>query len=157
MKLSRMYAPSIGKQAVGTPLVRSTSNLGWQLVRIKGTVDVESDLKPETKKKRVYWGFKRFKEWMEKEGHQYKGNLVIHGPFPHMDFKEPSIQRGDRGGERMIARSIADDLHNNGKEDYVLEAHFLVREYVQEVPSDVALNVIGQRGIRAADERTQQG
>jgi hypothetical protein len=142
--------------AAGLPLIRSTPNLGRQLVRIKGTVDVDASLTPETKKKRVYWGFKRFVEWMEKEGHEYRGNLVIHGPFPHMNWQQPSIQHGERGAQRKVARPVQGDVEYD-KEDYVLEAHFLTREKIQEIPADVGLDVIGKRGVRAVREGTQQG
>ena len=92
------YATPLLPVKSGLPLIRSTPNLGWQAVRIRGRVDVGKSLKMEAKKKRIYWGFKRFVEWMEKEGHRYRGKLRITGPFPHADLKEPNTQVGDRGG-----------------------------------------------------------
>lgn len=122
--------------------------MGWQRVLIKATIDVESSLKDATKKKRVYWAAKRFIEWMRKEGHQFQGKMLLHGPFPHMEFKQPDIQVGDLGDTRPRARSIKEDLSDNGKEDYVWEGVFLTREKIQELPTDIAIDVDGKRGIR---------
>lgn len=121
----------------------------WQQVMIKGTIDVESSLSDASKKKRVYWGVQRFIEWMRKEGHKFQGGITLHGPFPHMDFKPPDTQTGDRGATRKVARSIEEDMKDNGKEDYVVEAVFLTRETIRELPTDVALEVVGKRGVRA--------
>lgn len=151
-QLGRRHAPSLVPAKPGLPLIRSVPDLGRQLVRIKATIDVEADLPDETKKKRVFWGAKRFIEWMRKEGHEFQGGMTLHGPFPHMDFREPDVQTGDLGDTRLSARSIKDDLSDNGKEDYVWEGVFSTREYIQEVPADVAQQVIGQRGIRALKE-----
>ena len=63
----------------------------------------------------------------------------------------------DRGGKRLVGRSIETDLGNNGKEDYVLEAHFLARERVTELPLDVAIGVIGRNGIRAMRPQDLKG
>ncbi len=148
-RTARKHAAPIVPASPGLPLIRSTPNLGWQLVRLKGTIDVEEGLAPETKKKAVYAGFKKFVEWMRKEGHQYRGGLQISGPFPHMNYQPSTIQTGDKGEERPVARSIKDDLGNNGKLDYVIEGSFLVRETIQEISTSVARDVIGTRGIRA--------
>lgn len=148
-RLARKHAQSIVPAAPGLPLIRSTPNLELRLVRLKGTIDVEEGLASETTKKAVYHGFKRFVEWMGKEGHEYKGGLEITGPFPHMDYKGPDTQVGDRGATRPVARQVEQDLGNNGKLDYVIEGNFLVRETIQEVPTSVARDVIGKRGIRA--------
>ena len=147
-RLARRHAQAIVPASPGLPLIRSTPNLDWQLVRLKATIDVEEGLAPETVKKKVYWGFQRFVEWMRKEGHEYKGGLKISGPFPHMDYQPDDIQTGDRGGTRPVARSVEQDL-GKGKLDYVIEGNFLVRETIRELPSDVAEDVIGKRGIRA--------
>ena len=56
-RLARKHAQSIVPATPGVPLIRSTPNLDWQLVRLKGTIDVEEGLTPETVKKKVYWGF----------------------------------------------------------------------------------------------------
>ena len=133
----------------GSPLIRSKPDLGWQMVRIKGTIDVESDLQPDTKKKRIYWAWKRFVEWQEKEDKKYMGGLVIHGPFPHVNLQEPKIQYGENGAKRPVARSVYDDIEP-GKEDYVIEAHFLVREKIVSVPIDMAAEVAGKNGVRLA-------
>jgi len=149
-RLARKHAASIVPATPGLPLIRSTPNLDYQLVRLKGTIDVEEGLAPETAKKRVYWGFKRFVEWMRKEGHQYRGGLQITGPFPHMEYQtEDTTQTGEQGTERPVARSVEDDLGGNGKQDYVIEGNFLVRETIQEVPTSIAEDVLGKRGIRA--------
>ncbi len=153
-RLGRRHAPPLVPAKAGFPLIRSVPSLGWQPVRIKATIDVEADLEGKTKMKKVYWAAKRFVEWMEKEGHKYQGGMTLHGPFPHMDFKQPDIQVGDRGATRKVARSIEEDLSNNGKEDYVWEAVFLTRERIQEIPADVAMEVNGKRGIRLMREGT---
>lgn len=149
MSQRRRLAPAIVPASPGLPLIRSTSNLDWQLVRLKGTIDVEEGLKPETARKRVYWGWQRFVTWMEKEGHQYKGGLTITGPFPHMDYHQPDTQVGDRGDKRPVAREISRDLGNNGKLDYTIEANFLVKETLREIPTSIAKDVIGKHGIKA--------
>ena len=134
----------------GVPLIRSVPNLGWQAVRIRGRIDAEKSLKPETKKKKLYWGFQRFVKWMESEGHKYQGSLSITGPYPHADLKPPDTQVGDRGGQRSVARNLEQDVGHSDLEDYVFEATFITRERVQLVDKDVALQVEGKRGIRLA-------
>ena len=155
-RLARIHAPTLVPAMPGVPLIRSTPNLGRQLVRIKGTIDVDASLSPEAKKKKVKWAFDRFVQWMEKEGHEYRGHLQIHGPYPHMAWKQPSVQTGERGAQRKVARPVGGDIEPDVW-DYVLEARFLVKERIQELPSDVGLEVIGQRGIKAVRKDTQQG
>ncbi len=144
------YAPPLVAPKSGLPLIKSTPDLGYQAVRIRGTIDVEAWLKPETKKKKIRWAFQRFVSWMMKEGNVYKGDLVIHGPFPHMEFKEPGMQTGDRGGRRQVAQGLKDSLGADDREDYVIEATFVRREEVQMVDKDVAFAIAGTRGIRLA-------
>ncbi len=144
------YATPLLPVKSGLPLIRSTPNLGWQAVRIRGRIDVEKTLQPETKKKRLYWGFQRFVQWMEKEGHRYRGSLSITGPYPHADLKQPDTQVGDRGGRRSVARNLKEDVGHPSLEDYVIEATFLARERVQLVDMDIAQEVEGKRGIRLA-------
>ena len=151
------YATPLLPVKSGFPLIRSTPNLGWQAVRIRGRIDVEKSLKPETKKKRLYWGFQRFVTWMESEGHKYKGGLSITGPYPHADLKEPDTQVGDRGGRRSVARNLKEDVGQDDLEDYVIEATFLAKERVQLVDMDVALQVEGKRGIRLARPTDLEG
>ena len=151
------YAPPLVAPKSGLPLIRGTPNLGYQAVRIKGTIDVETWLKPATKKKKLYWAFERFVQWMEKEGHHYKGDLKIHGPFPHAEFKPPDTQMGDRGGRRQVARNLKDDVGQDDREDYVIEAVFITKERVQLVDKDVALALEGQRGIRLARPSDLEG
>jgi len=147
--MARKHATPIVPASPGLPLIRSTPNLELKLVRLKGTIDVEEGLTPETTKKKVYWGFQRFVEWMRKEGHQYRGGVQISGPFPHMDYQADDTQKGSGGAERPVGRSVEQDLGNNGKNDYVIEANFLVREKVQEVPTSIAEGVLGKQGVRA--------
>lgn len=151
------YEPLLVPPRAGLPLIRSAPDLGYQAVRIRGTIDVETWLKPATKKKKVYWAFQRFVDWMAKEGNEYKGNLIIRGPYPHMEFRESAIQTGDRGGQRQVARKLKDDLGADDREDYVIEATFVRKEEVQLVDKDVALAVEGKRGIRLARPEDLEG
>ena len=146
----RDLAPTLVEPKSGLPLIRSVPDLGWQPVRIKGRIDVESSLKPETKRKRIYWAWKRFVQWLEKEGAIYKGNLVIKGPFPHAELKEPTWQYGSDGGKRLVARSLTDAIGQDSREDYVMEATFIRKEWVQGIDVDIAAQVVGKRGIRLA-------
>lgn len=151
------YAPRLLVPKPGLPLIRSTPNLGYQAVRIRGRIDVEVWLKPETKKKKLYWAFNRFVTWMEREGNHYKGGLSITGPYPHAELKEPDTQIGDRGDTRRVARNLKDDVGQDDREDYVIEATFVRREEVQLVDKDVALAVEGKRGIRLAQPSDLEG
>ncbi|KKL73191.1 hypothetical protein LCGC14_2077380 [marine sediment metagenome] len=146
----RDYAPPLLPVKSGVPLIRSTPNLGWQAVRIRGRIDVERSLRPETRKKKLYWAFQRFVQWMEDEGHIYKGDLSITGPYPHAELKEPDLQTGDRGEQRRVARNLKDDVGQGDVDDYVIEATFWARERVQLVDKDVAIKVEGKKGIRLA-------
>ncbi len=151
------YAPTLLVPKPGLPLIRSTPDLGYQAVRIRGRIDVEAGLRSAMKKKKLYWAFNRFVNWMEKEGNRYKGDLSITGPYPHAELKEPDIQTGDRGGQRRVARNLEDDVGQDDREDYVIEATFIRREEVQLVDKDVALAVEGKRGIRLAQPRDLEG
>ena len=104
----------------------------------------------DMKKKRVFWGAKRFIKWMEDEGCSFAGNIEIQGPFPHADLKEPTIQVGDRGGKRPVARTVQSAIEDNGKEDYVILGDFWKKERIQEIDTDVALENMGLRGLRPA-------
>ena len=154
------YAPPLVVPKPGLPLIKSTPDLGWQLVRVKGRIDVDASLKPGTKKKKVYWAWKRFVKWQESEGLRYVGGLEIQGPFPHANLKPSDTQTGDRGATRPVARSVEDDLEPD-VEDYVILANFWKRESVVMLDTDIARDLMGTRGLRPAaprqwDEQTKR-
>lgn len=149
--LRRLAEPMVAPRA-GAPLIKSVPSLGWMLVERKGTSTVPDDMPEELRKRHVYRDFLIFCEWMRKEdGAEYvEGTVRVEGPFPHFEPKEPDTQYGDNGAHRKVGRSIVADTSNTGKEDYKILAVFRVRERMQEIPTELALDLFdkGRPGLR---------
>ena len=138
MNAGRRHAAPMLTQVSGLPLIKSVPSLGFRAEWRKANCDVEVGMSAGQRKARVKWGVDVFLNWMKKEGAEYIPNtLRVSGPFPHFDPHEPNTQYGDAGGKRKVARKLGDDLPE-GKEDYVIEAQFKVREAIQEIPTDLA-------------------
>jgi len=138
---SARHAVPILPSSPNAPLVRVTTELGWQLVRLKGRVSVEVGLSEKSVKSRVKWGTERFINWMIREGHQFRGGVSVDGPFNHVGIeatRQPT-QYGDAGGRRDLALSVPRNAEQaGGLVDYEVSALFLVREHIMEVPVDDA-------------------
>lgn len=150
----RLAAPMLSPVA-GVPLVKSVPSLGRMLVWRKGRSTVDVDMPEDLKKRHTYEDFRKFVLWMEKEdGAHYRGEVKIHGPFPHFEERPNDIQVGERGATREVARSIIEDTAPSGKEDYVIEALFDVPEMINEIPTDLAIELFGdgKGGIRPLRE-----
>lgn len=151
----RTAAPMLAPSS-GLPLIKSVPSLGRMLVWRKGQSVVDADMPEEMRKRHTYEDFLKFVAWMEKEdGARYRGEVRISGPFPHFEPHPNDVQIGDRGGTREVARSIVEDTSNNGKEDYIIEALFDVPEFINEVPTELAMDLLakGESGIRPLRER----
>ncbi len=158
----RRHAVPITDPVAGTPLIKRTVDLGWMVERRKARVPMEQDF-PHDRRKDVL--FQKAEQFIEEElrldGARYHGGMQIHGPFRHFDPHAPDEQVGDRGGKRPVARSVETDTAENGQEDYVLEADFIVPEYVNEIPTSLAMNLFarpgGRPGLRPLRERDWEG
>ncbi len=138
MNAGRRHAAPMLAPVSGLPLIKSVPSLGWRPEWRKANCDVEIGMSPAQRKARVKWGVDVFLSWMRKEGAEYiTGTLKVEGPFPHFEAHEPDTQYGDNNAHRKVARSIVKDT-TNGKEDYVIEACFKVREEIQEIPTELA-------------------
>lgn len=145
----RRHAVPIVTPSAGGPLIKSTPSLGRMLEWRKGRSVVPSDMPDEERKRKVWQDFHIFKQWMEKEdGAHFRGQVKVHGPFPHFDAHEPDTQYGDNGASRKVARSIIEDTKESGFEDYVIEALFDVPEGITEVPTDLALDLAGKGRVK---------
>lgn len=142
---ARRHATPIVSPSTGLPLIKSTVSLGRRLEWRKARDTVDEDMPEDLKKRHVYEGFLTFVKWMEKEdGAHYRDQVKVTGPFPHFEAKQPDIQVGDRGATRPVARRIDDDVGGNGKEDYIIEALFDCPEYINEIPTDLAVDLFGK-------------
>jgi len=138
MDSGRRHAVPMLTPNSGLPLLKSVPSLGFRPEWRKANCDVEVGMSESQRKARVLWGVNVFLDWMKKEGAEYiPHTLKVSGPFPHFDPKEPNTQYGDAGGKRKVARKLGTDLPE-GKEDYVIEALFKVREALQEIPTELA-------------------
>lgn len=146
---ARRHAVPLVPPVKGLPLIKGTPTLGRMLEWRRGRVTVDCDMPIERKKRAVFDGMKVFLEWMRKEDRaEYRGKAKVYGPYPHFNAQPPSVQVGDRGGKRLVARQVAQDLGGDGKEDYVIEALFSVPEYINEVPTELAQRMFSQSGGR---------
>lgn len=159
----RRHAVPVAAPVPGIPLVKSTANLGRMLERRRVRVPVDAEMPQERRKTLL---FKAARQFITEEGKrdraEYRFGMEVHGPFPHFEPQSPDIQIGDRGGTRPRARSIADDTSaESGLVDYVLEATFSVPEYVNEIPTDLALELFsrpgGRPGLRPLRESEWRG
>jgi hypothetical protein len=125
--------------------------LGWQRVRIKATIPVDADMPKEKRKRYLYRATQQFIREEEKlRGARFAGDIELSGPRRHLEVRPPDIQVGDRGDTRPRARSMLADSTDNGKEAYDIWGTFWVREQIQEVRTDVALDLFkeGRPGVR---------
>jgi hypothetical protein len=158
--MSQLQLPALRRHAVpivapkgGLPLIRNTVSLGRMLEWRKGLSTMDEDMPEDLRKRKVYEDFLKFKEWMAKEdGAHFRGKVKVTGPYPHFEPKPNDVQVGDRGGTREVARSIIEDTSGSGKVDYVIEALFDVPEYLNELPTALAAELIIARrpGLRSA-------
>jgi len=155
-RIARRHAPSIVIPTPGGPLIRSVPPLGWKLMRIKATIPVDADMPKERRKDYLYRATRQFIREEEKlRGARFAGGIELSGPRPHLEARPPDIQVGDRGATRPKARSIAEDATNNGKEAYDIWGNFWVKEWVQEVRSDIIQEMYRKRvpSVRPFRER----
>jgi hypothetical protein len=156
-KAARRHAVPNLAPTPGLPLIKSTVNLGRRLEWRKARDTVETDMPDELKKRHVYQGFLFFKEWMEKEdrAHYIEGSVRVSGPFPHFNQQMQGVQVGENGATRPIGHRIEQDVGNNGKEDYIIEALFNVPEYINEISTDLAQELFGKGrpGLRPLREQ----
>lgn len=145
---ARRHAVPITRPS-GRGLVKSTISTGWMLERRRVRVPLDADFPQERRKDFLFRAARQFiEEEYRLDRSVYRGGMRVHGPFPHFDPHEPDTQIGDRGGRRLRARSVVRDTTDNGKEDYVLEATFVVPEYISELPTDLALEMFPHQGAR---------
>lgn len=150
----RRHATPIVTPQAGMPLIKSTPSLGRMLEWRRGRSVVPSDMPDHERKRKVYDDFQIFVRWMEKEdGAHYRGQVKVHGPFPHFEAHEPDTQYGDNGDSRKVARSIVEDTAPSGFEDYVIEALFDCPEGITEVPTDLALDLANQGKVKLLREQ----
>jgi len=150
-RIARRNAPSITIPTPGGPLIRSVPDLGWQKVRIKATIPVDADMPEEKRKDYLYRATQQFIREEEKlRGVRFAGDIELKGPRLHLDPHPPDVQVGERGATRLRARSLLADSSNNGKEAYDIWGSFWIREWIQEVRSDIALDMFKKRtpGVR---------
>ena len=155
-KIGRRSAPSIVIPTPNAPLIRSVPELGWQKVRIRATIPVDADMPEEKRKDYLYKAAQQFiREEELMRGARFAGGIELKGPRPHLDMKPPKIQKGDNGATRPQARSILEDSSKTGKEAYDIWGNFWIKEWFQEVRSDVALDLFkkGTPGVRPARAR----
>lgn len=131
--------------ASGVPLIKSTPLLERMLVWRKGRSVVDVDMPDHLRKEHVRRDFETFVAWMRKEdGAEYvQGSVRVSGPYPYLKAREPDIQHGDAGGHRPVARNAQGDV-DQGKESYEIECLFRVVEAIQEVPTDLAIEMFGK-------------
>ena len=158
-RVARRHAAPMLDPKPGQVLIKSTPSLGRMLEWRKGRSVVDHDMPDHLRKEHVRRDADIFIKWMEKEdGARYRGQIRVYGPFPHFEAQQPDVQVGDRGGTRQVARSIATDTSNNGKEDYVIEALFDVPETIQEIPTYLAQDLFNKRtDLRPLRERDWKG
>lgn len=135
---SREFYPSMLPVKSGTPMIKSSPSLGWQLVKVRARCWVEGGMPEAVRKEVLRQNTNAFIAEQESLGKQYvsKYGVQLSGPFPHF---EPRT-----GG----AHSIGDHVGEDDREDYYVEACFRVREHVELLDNDVAEKVMGTRGIR---------
>ena len=149
--IGRRSAPSIVIPTPGGPLIRSVPSLGWQKVRIKATIPVDADMPEERRKDYLYRATQQFIREEEKlRGVRFAGGIELKGPRPHFEPRSPDTQVGDGGVTRLKARNLLADATENGKEAYDIWGSFWIREWIQEVRSDIAVDMFkkGSPGIR---------
>jgi hypothetical protein len=154
----RRHAVPIVDPTAGGPLIKRTVDLGWMKERRKVRVPMDDDFPQDRRKEFLRKMAQQFiDEETRIDGARYSGGMEIQGPFPHFDPHEADTQVGDRGATRPVSRSIKDDTSENGKEDYVLEALFIVPEYVNEIPTSLAMDLFtkpgGRPGLRPLREK----
>lgn len=146
---ARRHAVPISEPRAGTPLIKSTVKTGWMLDTRRVRVPMDEDFPQERRKEFLRLAANQFiKEELKIDGAKYRGAMKVEGPFPHIEMHEPDTQVGDRGGKRLRARSLAKDTQDTGKVDYLLSATFIVPEYINEIPTDLATELFTQPGGR---------
>jgi len=142
--------------ASGLPLIKSTAKLGWRLVVEHCVSTFDADMPIDLVKKELRKDFDTFKDWMRKEsGAKFKRVLRIEGPTPHIGYAPNHIQHGDAGGTREIARNLSADSTDTGKVDYRTYCVFEAREFINEIPTDLAVELFakGRQGLRPLRDR----
>lgn len=118
------------------------------------TIDAELAQNDAAKRNAENAGMRQFIEEEHRiDGAVFQSQYPIQATwYPAIDYREPDIQVGDRGGRRPVARSVAQDSANTGKMACRLEATFRAPEYIQEIPTALAeeLNLWsgGRPGLR---------
>lgn len=142
--LRRLAVPSTSP-AAGLPLIKTVPSLGRMLEWRRARSTVEEDMPEGRRKTKIKADAEIFIKWMEQEdGAHFRQEMRLEGPFPHLEARPADIQVGDRGGTRPRARNVQQDATGTGKEDYIIWALFDVPEYVQEIPTEVALDIFGK-------------
>lgn len=146
---ARRHAVPIVEPRAGTPLIKSTVKTGWMLDRRQARAVVPREMPLERRKGELKKMADQFiKDEYRIDRSVFRGNFKIEGPFPHFDPHEADIQKGSQGGTRPIARSLAKDTTDSEFEDYLLSATFICPEYINEIPTSLAMDLFTQPGGR---------
>lgn len=150
------HATPIVPAAAGFPLIRSTANLGWREEWRRGRstwpCNGGNGHRPgcTSLKQHLSRDATIFILWMQKEdGAEFGGQVRYEKAMPHLEVRGNDRQYGDAGGHRDVARKLASDLDDE-RQDIVIRVLFRVREGIVEMPTDLAVELMGKgrEGVR---------
>lgn len=119
----------------------------------------DADMPDHLLKKALYEDFRTFVQWLNKEsGANFRKLVRIEGPTPHIGYAPNRVQVGDRGGTREVARNLLADSSDTGKVDYRTYCLFDAPEFINEIPTDLAVDIFdkGRPGLRPLRDKEWQ-
>ena len=159
-RMARKHAAPMLVPKSGLPLIKSTPSLGRMLEWRRGRSTYPSEISQGARRDHLLRDLGIFINWMEKEdGAHYRGKYYFDKPTPHFEPKPPDIQVGDRGGTRPVAHNLLRDASDPEREDTIIWALFDVPEAIQEIPTDLAIELFneGKPNLRPLRERDWRG
>lgn len=148
---ARKHAVPIVTPSAGGPLIKSTPNTGWMLEKRAASFTVDAEAVVTDKQKRHAENI-AMKQFIEEEARLDGAKFFSKRPYqatwhPAVNYQPPNIQKGDRGGQRPVARSLAQDV-DYSKMACRLEAWFIAPEYINEIPTSLAMELFTKPGGR---------